>query len=163
MTSFDCVVLLILLASMTLGAWRGVLGEILAVTAWVLAIFAAKWWGEVFAMRLLTGIGDPVIRILVAWILIVIIVLMLMSLMRQALRGLIKALGLTLSDRALGVLFGAARGGLIVLALVALGGMLSLHKESWWRGAYLSAPLETAVLTCKHWLPSDVAKRIEFK
>ena len=163
MTSFDCVVLVILLASMALGAWRGVLGEILAVTAWVLAFFAAKWWGEVFAWRLLTAIGNPVIQIIVAWVLIVVIVLLLMSLMRAAIRGLLKALRLSLSDRALGVLFGAARGGLIVLALVALGGMLSLHKEPWWRKAYLSAPLENAVLGCKPWLPPYVAKRIDFK
>ncbi|GHU05999.1 bacteriocin production protein [Betaproteobacteria bacterium] len=164
MTSFDCAVLIILLASMTLGAWRGVLGEILAVGAWVMAFFAAKWWGDEFAVQLLSGIiGDPVIRIIVAWVLIVVIVLLLVSLVRLAVRGLLKALGLSLSDRALGVLFGALRGGLIILGLVVLGGMLSLHKEQWWRGAYLSAPLETAVLMCKPWLPPDVAKRIEFK
>ena len=67
------------------------------------------------------------------------------------------------SDRALGVLFGAVRGGVIVLALVALGGMLSLSRETWWSGAYLSAPLETAVLACKPWLPQEVAKRIRFR
>ncbi|MDR3087847.1 MAG: CvpA family protein [Azoarcus sp.] len=163
MTSFDCVVLIILLASMTLGAWRGVLSEILAVAAWVLAFFAAKWWGEEFARQLLTGIGDPVIRIIAAWVLIVVIVLLLMAMVRLAIRGLLKALGLSPSDRALGVLFGAARGGLIVLALVALGGMLSLSREKWWSGAYLSAPLETAVLACKPWLPPEVAKRIRFR
>jgi hypothetical protein len=45
------------------------------------------------------------------------------------------------------VVFGAARGGLIVLALVALGVCYR------WRGSggakYFSAPLETAVLACK--------------
>ncbi|GHU31499.1 bacteriocin production protein [Betaproteobacteria bacterium] len=163
MTSFDWAVLVILLASMALGAWRGVLSEILAVAAWVMAFFAAKWRGEEFARQLLTGIGDPVIRIIVAWVLIVVIVLLLMAMVRLAIRGLLKALGLSPSDRALGVLFGAARGGLIVLALVALGGMLSLPREKWWRGAYLSAPLETAVLACKPWLPPEVAKRIRFR
>ena len=61
MTPFDYAVLVILLASMALGAWRGVLGEIIAVAAWVLAFFAAKWWGEEFARQLLGGIGDPVV------------------------------------------------------------------------------------------------------
>ena len=51
----------------------------------------------------------------------------------------------------------------LILALVALGGMTSLSKEPWWSEAYLSAPLETAVLACKPWLPDDVAKRIRFK
>ncbi len=163
MTPFDYAVLVILLASMALGAWRGVIGEIIAVAAWVLAFFAARWWGETFALELLSGIGDPVVRLVAAWVLIFVIILLLMALVRLAIRGLLKALGLSLSDRALGVMFGAVRGGLIVLALVALGGMTSLSKEPWWSDAYLSAPLETAVLACKPWLPDDVAKRIRFK
>ena len=163
MTPFDYAVLVILLASMALGAWRGVIGEIIAVAAWVLAFFTARWWGETLALELLSGIGDPVVRLVVAWVLIFVIVLLLMALVRLAIRGLLKALGLSLSDRALGVLFGAVRGGVIVLALVALGGMLSLAKEGWWSEAYFSAPLETAVLACKPWLPPDVAKRIRFR
>jgi membrane protein required for colicin V production len=163
MTWFDYAVLAILAASMALGGWRGVLSEIIAIAAWVLAFFAAKWWGEAFARQLLAGIGDPVIRLVVAWILIVVIVLLLMALLRAAVRGLLKTLGIAPSDRALGVLFGAARGVLIVLALVALGGMLSLSRENWWRGAFLSAPLEVAVLSCKPWLPLEVARRIQFR
>lgn len=163
MTSFDYVVLGILLASMALGAWRGVIGEIIALAAWVLAFFAAKWWGGEVAQQFLTGIGDPAVRLVAAWVLVFVIVLLLMALVRLAIRGLLKALGLSLSDRALGVLFGAARGVLIVLALVALGGVLSLTKESWWSEAYFSAPLETAVLASKPWLPPEVAKRIRFR
>jgi membrane protein required for colicin V production len=163
MTLFDIVVLIIFLASTVLGAWRGVLGEIIAVAAWVLAFFAASWWGEEFARQLLAGIGDPVVRLVVAWVLIVVLVLLLMAVVRLAVRGLLKAVGLAPSDRALGVLFGAVRGGLIVLVLVALGGMLSLSGEKWWRGAYLSAPLETAVLACKPWLPPEIANRIRFR
>ena len=163
MTLFDYVVLGILLASMALGAWRGVVGEIIALTAWVLAFFAAKWWGDEFSRQLLSGIADPVVRVVVAWVLIFVIVLLLMALVRLAMRGLLRALGLSLSDRALGVLFGTARGALIVLVLVALGGVLSLAREKWWSEAYFSAPLETAVLACKPWLPPDVAKRIQFR
>ena len=163
MTAFDYVVLTILLASMALGAWRGVVGEIIALAAWVLAFFAAKWWGGEFAQQLLGGINDAAVRIVVAWVLVFVIVLLLMALVRLAIRGLLKALGLSLSDRALGVLFGTARGALMVMALVALGGMLSLAKETWWSEAYFAAPLETAVLACKPWLPPDVAKRIRFR
>ena len=163
MTLFDYAVLVILLASMLLGAWRGVVGEIIALAAWVLAFFAAKWWADEFARQLLTAITDPALRIVAAWVLVFVIVLLLMALVRLAMRGLLKALGLSLSDRALGVLFGTARGVLIILALVGLGGMLSLAKEKWWSEAYFSAPLETAVLACKPWLPPEVSKRIRFR
>ncbi|MDR2113176.1 MAG: CvpA family protein [Candidatus Accumulibacter sp.] len=163
MTPFDYTVLVILLASMMLGGWRGVLSEIIAIAAWVAAFCAAKMWGGEFARQFLTGIGDPLLRIVVAWVLIVVIVLLVMSMVRLAVRGLLRAVGLSPTDRTLGILFGAARGGLVVLALVALGGMLSLSGEKWWRGAYLSAPLETAVLACRPWLPPELARRIHFR
>jgi membrane protein required for colicin V production len=90
-------------------------------------------------------------------------VLVLMALLRLAVNGLLKVLGLTLTDRLLGLFFGAARGLAIVLALVAVGAMTMLPKEKWWSEAYLSAPLETAVLAGKPWLPPEVSKRIRFR
>lgn len=163
MTVFDYVVVVIVLASIALGVWRGVVGEIIALVAWVLAFLAAKWFGAEMAQTFMTGIADPVIRIVAAWVAIFIIVLMLMALIRLAVRGLLKAMGLSLTDRALGVIFGVARGLFIVLLLVAGAGMTSLPKEKWWSGAYLSAPLETAVLAGKPWLPPEVSKRIRFR
>jgi membrane protein required for colicin V production len=163
MTAFDYVVIGVVAASALLGIWRGVIGEIIALVAWVLAFFAARWWGGEVAQVVFSGvIADPVLRTVAAWVAVFVVVLMLMALLRLAVRGLLKALGLSLTDRLLGVIFGLARGLLIVLVLVAAGGMTSVTKEVWWRGAYFSAPLETAVLASKPWLPPEVAKRIRF-
>lgn len=162
MTAFDYVVIAIVVLSAALGVWRGVIGEIIALCAWVLAFFAARWWGDEVARLVFSSIGDPVVRIVAAWVAVFIVVLLAMALLRLAVRGLLKALGLSPTDRLLGVIFGLARGVLIVLVLVAVGGMTSVVKEAWWRGAYFSPPLETAVLASKPWLPAEVAKRIRF-
>ena len=163
MNAFDYVVLAIVMASVALGVWRGVVGEIIALVAWVLAFLAAKWWGAEVARVFFTGIVDQALRTVAAWVAVFVVVLVLMALLRLAVRGLLKALGLSLSDRLLGLVFGAARALLIMLALVAAGGMTSLPKEKWWSEAYFSAPLETAVLAGKPWLPPDVSKRIRFR
>ena len=164
MTAFDYVVVAIVAASVLLGVWRGVVGEVIALVAWVLAFFAAKWWGDEVARVVFAGvITDPALRIVAAWVAVFVVVLLLMALLRLAVRGLLKALGLSPTDRLLGVIFGLARGLLIVLVLVAVGGMLSMAKERWWSDAYFSAPLETAVLAGKPWLPPEVAKRIRFR
>ena len=164
MTGFDYVVITIVLASVLLGVWRGVVGEIIALAAWVLAFFAAKWWGAEVAQLFFTGlIADPALRIVAAWVAVFVAVLILMALVRLAVRGLLKALGLSLSDRLLGIIFGLARGLIIVFVLVAVGGMTSVPKERWWREAYFSAPLETAVLAGMPWLPPEVSKRIRFR
>jgi len=163
MTVFDYVVITLVVASAVLGLWRGVVGEIIALVAWVLAFFAAKWWGTELAQTFFSGISDPAVRICAAWASVFVVVLVLMALLRLAMRGLLKALGLSLSDRLLGIVFGMARGLIIVLALVAVGGMTQVPKEKWWTEAYLSAPLETSVLAGRPWLPPDVSKRIRFR
>jgi membrane protein required for colicin V production len=163
MTTFDYTVIGIAFASLLIGLWRGVIGEIIALTAWVLAFFAAKFWGAEVARVAFGGLADPGVRIVAAWVLVFVVVLLAMSLLRLALRSLLKVLGLTLTDRLLGVIFGAARGLLIVLALVAAGGMTEAPKEKWWSEAQFAAPLETAVLASKPWLPPEVAKRIRFR
>ncbi|MEI7429523.1 MAG: CvpA family protein [Betaproteobacteria bacterium] len=163
MTTFDYVVITVLVASVLLGVWRGVVGEIIALLAWVLAFLAAKWFGAEVARLFFTGISDPVMRIVAAWVAVFVVVLLLMALLRLAVRGLLSALGLSLSDRLLGIVFGVARGLIIVLALVAVGGMTSVPKEKWWSEAYFSAPLETAVLAGRPWLPPEVSKRIRFR
>ena len=163
MTGFDYIVVAIVLVSVLLGLWRGVVGEIIALAAWVLAFFAAKMWASEVARVFLTGIADPVMRMVAAWVCVFVVVLVLMALVRLAMRGLLKALGLSLADRLLGVFFGLARGLTIVLVLVAIGGMTMVTKEKWWTEAYFSAPLETAVLAGKPWLPPEISKRIRFR
>ena len=161
MTVFDYLVLVIVVASLLLGMWRGVVGEIIALVAWVLAFFAARWWGTAVS-GWFGAVADATLRLVAGWLAVFVGVLIAMALLRLAVRGLIRALGMSLSDRLLGIVFGLARGLLIVLILVAMGGMTALPKEKWWSEAYFAAPLETAVVAGKPWLPSDVAKRIRF-
>ncbi|MFT3849916.1 MAG: CvpA family protein [Propionivibrio sp.] len=163
MTVFDYIVIVIVSASVLLGLWRGVVGEVIALVAWVLAFFTAKWWGTDIANAVLTAIADPILRLVAAWVLIFVVVLILMALVRLAVNGLLKVLGLSLTDRLLGMVFGALRGFAIAMILVAIGGMTMLPKEKWWVEAHFAAPLETAVLASEPWLPPEIVKRIRFR
>ncbi|MQY50467.1 CvpA family protein [Rhodocyclus tenuis] len=163
MTVFDYVVIGITVASAVLGLWRGVVGEVIALAAWVLGFFAAQAWGADIAALAFTSIADPALRLVAGWAAVFVGTLLLLALGRLAVQGLLKALGLSLADRLLGLLFGAARGLVVIAALVAVGGMTSLPKERWWSEAVLSPPLETAVLAARPWLPQEAAKRIRFR
>jgi membrane protein required for colicin V production len=163
MTFFDYGVIAIVGASLILGVWRGVVGELLALAAWILAFFAARFLGPEIGNTFFTSLSDATFRLLAGYIAVFIGVLVLMALGRLAVRGMIRALGLTLSDRLLGLIFGLARGLAIVLILVTIGGMTSLPRQDWWAAAQLAPPLETAVLAARPWLPEDIAKRIKFR
>ena len=162
MTGFDYVAIGIVGVSLIFGLWRGVVGEIIALVAWVLAIFAAVEFGAVVGRTAFAGLADPALRTLAGCVVIFVGVLVVMALFRMAVRSMVKALGLSVSDRILGMVFGLVRGVLVCMVLVGLGGMTSAPMQAWWQDATLSAPLETVVLATKPWLPDDLAKRIRF-
>jgi len=162
MTVFDYVVIGIVSLSLLFGLWRGVVGEVVALLAWIVGILAAVEFGAYVGQSLFAGLTDPAIRMLAGCVVIFIGVLVVMSLVRMAVRSMVKALGLSVSDRLLGMVFGLARGVLVIMVLVGLGGMTAAPKQPWWKEATLSQPLETAVLVARQWLPDDLAKRIRF-
>jgi membrane protein required for colicin V production len=163
MTAFDYAVLTVLGMSVLLGLWRGVVSEILALAAWVVAFLAARAEAAEVANWLAPQIAEPALRLAAAYALVVVAVLAVFSIARLVLKLLLKAVGLGLLDRMLGAAFGALRGLLVVLVAVMVAGMTPLPKMEWWREARLAPPLETAVLAAKPWLPADAAKRIRYR
>ena len=162
MTGFDYVVIGIVSVSLLFGLWRGVVGEVIALVAWGVGIFAAIEFGATVGHSVFAGLSDPALRTLAGCVVIFVGILVTMAVLNMVVRSMVKALGLSVSDRLLGMLFGLARGVLVVMVLVGLGGMTSAPIQPWWRNAMLAAPLETVVLAAMPWLPDDLAKRIRF-
>ena len=162
MLAFDYVVIGVVLISLLLGLWRGVVTEVVALAAWGIGIFAGLEYGKVSGQMLYGSLADPTMRTLAGCATVFIGILLAMAVIGMAVRSMVKALGLSLSDRLLGAIFGLVRGLLMILVLVGLGGMTGAPQQLWWKGAILAAPLETAVMATKPWLPEDLAKRIRF-
>lgn len=162
MTTFDWVVLGIVAVSAAIGAWRGLVGEALAILAWVLALIAAWLFGASVGSALFAGVTDPALRMVAGFGTVILLVLVAMALLKLLLRKILQALGLSLTDRLLGVLFGLARGLAIVLLLVMIGGLTSAPRMGWWKEARLSPPLEIIVLAARPMLPPDLAKKIRY-
>jgi membrane protein required for colicin V production len=162
MTIFDYVVLAAMALSVLLGAWRGVVNELLALVAWVAAFLVARIEAPQATHWLAGQIAEPGLRLAAAFIIIFVGVLILFAIARMLLSRLLSAVGLGTLDRLLGAVFGVLRGLAVVLAGVMLAGMTSMPREHWWQTAVLAPPLETAALAAKPWLPADVAKRIRF-
>lgn len=162
MTGFDYVVIGIVAVSLLFGLWRGVIGEVISLVAWGVGIFAAIEFGASVGHSVFAGLSDPALRTLAGCVVIFVGVLVSMAVLNLVVRSMVKALGLSVSDRLLGMVFGLIRGVLVCMVLVGLGGMTSAPTQSWWKNAMLAAPLETVVMAAKPWLPDDLAKRIRF-
>ncbi|MBL8448110.1 MAG: CvpA family protein [Zoogloeaceae bacterium] len=163
MTVFDYTFLGLLAIMTVLGLWRGLVSEVLALVAWILAIFLARTFAQDVGQWLGGLVADPAARQVAGFVLIVIAVLLLIGVVRFLLRELLKVAGLGLSDRFLGGCFGLLKGLLIAMMLVTVGGMIGFARAPWWQGAYFAPPLETAVLASRPWLPDVIAKRIRFR
>ena len=163
MTWFDYAVLAVIAASLLLGFWRGVVGEVLALAAWVLAFFVAREFALPVSEFYASLLSDRSMQYLAGFATVFVAVLVVVGIARLVVSFLLRAVGLGLIDRMLGAIFGIARGVLVVLIAVMLGGLTPLPRESWWRNAVFSPPLETAVLAMKPWMPEAMAKKIRYR
>lgn len=163
MTAFDYAVLAVIAVSVLVGFWRGLVSEILALAAWVVAFLAARAAASDVSAWLSGQIADPGLRLAAAHVLVFVGVLLVFAIARMLISLMLKAVGLGLLDRLLGAAFGVLRGIFAVWMAVLVAGMTLLPRTSWWRDAVLAPPLETAVIAAKPWLPAEAAKRIRFR
>ncbi|SFI10924.1 membrane protein required for colicin V production [Collimonas sp. OK307] len=162
MTIFDYLVLFVLICSVVISTLRGLVKEILSLASWVVALVVANAYGENLAKLLPEVIPGNVTRLIVAFLALFIGVRLLMMLLSMALEAVIKASGLGLVDHGLGVLFGVARGLVIVLAVVLVCGATAIPQQPLWRDALLSPMAETAARTVIPYLPGEFASHLKF-
>jgi membrane protein required for colicin V production len=161
-TIFDYLVLFVLICSVVISTLRGLVKEILSLASWVVALVVANAYGENLAKLLPEVIPGNVTRLIVAFLALFIGVRLLMMLLSMALEAVIKASGLGLVDHGLGVLFGVARGLVIVLAVVLVCGATAIPQQPLWRDALLSPVAETAARTVIPYLPGEFASHLKF-
>lgn len=163
MTGFDYAVLAVIAVSAIIGIWRGLVREVVALAGWIAATVVAMLFAGQAASLLPASFATPLVRTIIAFAVLFLLVLIGSSLTGLLIAKLVRAVGLSLADRTLGGVFGIARGALILLVLVLIAGLTALPKEPFWREAKLSAPLETAAIAVKPYLPRAVADRVRYE
>jgi membrane protein required for colicin V production len=163
MTAFDLIAVVVVAISVGFSIWRGLVREVLALLSWILAFWLARLFAAVVAGWLPSSWSHQGLRIAIGFVAVMLVSVLVFSLVSMLIVHLVKVAGLTASDRMLGAVFGLLRGVLIVVILVLLGGMTSEPRETYWRHALLSRPLEKMALWARPWLPEDIARRVSFE
>ncbi len=162
-TGFDYTVIAIVVMSMLLGMWRGIIYEVLALLGWLSAFLIARWLAADVAAMLPALITVADIRTAIAYVILFITTLFLSSSIAWFISKAITKLGnLGWTVWVLGALFGIARGTMLVLVLVLIAGLTSWPKDPIWREATLSKPLQELALASLVWLPEGVSKHIRY-
>jgi membrane protein required for colicin V production len=88
---------------------------------------------------MLGAIASPGLRLWSSRLLMFLLVLIAGGLLNSLIAVLIKKSGLTGTDRVLGMLFGAARGVLVIGIIVMIFQLMELEEEPWWQESRLVA------------------------
>jgi len=162
MNWLDYAVLGVFAVSLAVGAWRGLVREVISILGWVIAFLAANLFAGPLGAAMPQAIPTPELRVAAAFIALFVGSLVVTSLLGLLLSKIAKAVGLGALDRALGTLFGAGRGLLIVLAATLLAGLTSAPRQPIWRDSASGPLLAQAALALKPLLPQTFAERLSY-
>ena len=153
MSILDGGFLVVLVVSLCIGAWRGLVYEVLSVLSWAVAFVLAQWYA-MDAVRWLpvTGASESV-QYAAGFLVVFVVAAFAGGLLAWAVKKLIDAIGMRPVDRTLGAAFGLARGVLLLLAAAVVANLTPLHEDLWWRESAGASVLTVALKGMKPVLP----------
>lgn len=133
MPILDWILLAVLACSLLLGAWRGLVFEVLSVLGWIAAFVLAQWLAPDVAPSLPLSNASGTVRYVAAFALVFILAAFACGLLAAMFKRLVQAVGLRPVDRVLGMVFGLLRGAILILAAGVIIYNTPLQREAWWR------------------------------
>ena len=156
--SLDWVFLAVLFVSLLVGAWRGLVVEVLSVVSWLAAFILAQWFAPDVAAKLpMAGAAEPV-RYAAGFVLVFVATLFAGALIGFLVSKLLSAVGLGAINRLLGALFGVLRGVLLILAATVVVGMTPWKSSVEWQASTGARWATVALGVLKPVLPQEFGK-----
>jgi len=157
----DWVLLGLLAVSTIIGLWRGLVREVMSILIWVVAIWAALKYSEVAAAYLSGWITVPSMQALVGFAGVLLVTLAVGGLLVWLIGKMVDSTGLSGTDRTFGMLFGIARGVIIVAVAVLVARFTAIPEDPWWQESTLLPHFERIADEGVTLLPEDIQNMLE--
>lgn len=162
MNPIDLLLLVVVAASALLGVLRGFVGTVASVAAWLGAGWCAFRYGAELAFWF-SDDGQPgATELLGGYVVAFVVVMVLVGLVGWVVRKVLASIGLSGVDRALGLLLGVARGGLVACMLVLLMAFSRLPQEPAWAQSRAVPALVPGAQWLAGWLPEWAVDELDF-
>lgn len=158
MALLDWAFIAVLLFSMLLGAWRGLVYEVLSVVSWIAAFVLAQMFAPDAAHYLPLSASSEVVQYAAGFAVVFIGCAFVGGLLTFLVSKLVAAMGLAPVDRVLGAGFGAVRGIVLLLAATVVVGMTPLRTQALWTEATGPHIANAALKGLKPLLPQEFGK-----
>lgn len=158
MSTLDWIFFAVLSGSLLLGAWRGLVYEVMSVVSWIAAFVLAQWFSPDVAQKLpMDGAGEAV-RYATAFVLIFVLAVMAGGLFAKLFQKIFSAVGLRPADRALGAVFGLMRGAVLLLAATVVVEMTPAKSSVSWQESVGAGISMAALKGLKPAMPQEFGK-----
>ncbi|MEM6640446.1 MAG: CvpA family protein [Pseudomonadota bacterium] len=161
MTTIDLIVLAIIAVSMVVGFFRGLFPELIGLGTWVVAGVGAMQFSDVLLPYLSGKMGSPTVELWSARAAMFVALMIVGGLVGQLVSLVVDKAGLSGTDKALGMIFGAVRGVVIIGALVIFGQLIGFQNDSWWSDSTLISFGEGVADALRAILPEQLASYLE--
>lgn len=158
----DITILALLGISMLISLWRGFMREALSLLAWVAAFWVGFTFAGDIAVLFVSYLSVPSARLVVAFLLLFLATLLVGGVINFLVGKLVDKTGLTGTDRMIGLLFGLARGIVLVAVLVLLAGLTPLPGDPWWRESIFIEHFQTLAVWMRAYLPPEIGTYIKY-
>jgi membrane protein required for colicin V production len=155
MTAIDWIIIAFVLVSFVYGVVRGFVREVVSLAGWLAGAYLALRFAPALSAYIPLDIEWPVVKTVLAGALIFVLCVFVAALIGFGARGLLVAVKLSLADRALGGVFGLARGVLIVALAVWLARDSQVARQRFWLESATLPRIEVAVRFVAQHLPIE--------
>ncbi len=158
----DTVIIAVISTSALAGIVRGLVGEILSLAVWLLAIWIGLTFNREFSILLALTVVNPAVKVALSFAGLLLITLLMGNAIHALLIDIIRSRNLGFFNRFWAMLFGSIHGGFIVAALILLAGLSPLPLEPWWQDALLIPPFQSLAVFMKDNIPSEMAAYVNY-
>jgi len=158
----DWLLVGIIAGSALIGLWRGFVVEVLSLLVWVAAFWLALHYGSDVAAMFADRVDTPSARMALGHLLLFVLAIIVGGLLTWLIGKLVRATGLSLIDRLLGLSFGLLRGAGLAVVLVLVLGFTPLPSDPWWQRSQLLPSFEHGAQWLRGWLPEAAAREVHF-
>ena len=158
MVALDWIFLVVLVLSFMVGAWRGLVYEVLSLGTWIAAFYLAQWFAPVVAQWLPMSGATETVQYAAGFVVVFIVAMFAGSMVTWLISRLFRVAALRPADRLLGAAFGALRGVVLMLVAAVLVAMTPMQHEAWWTQSVGARWASVMVKGLKPVLPQEFGK-----
>ena len=158
----DYTIIGLIVFSTVISFFRGFTREIVSFFVWIFGILIALKFAGSLQIYFVTWTSSSMIRYIIAFLLLFFIVFMVGVLLNTLIHLFIEKVGLSITDRLLGVFFGVARGLVIVAVILMFVSVSSIQETTVVSESRLVPDFQPMVTWLNTFLPQEMKEFSEW-